>query len=428
MEKYDHERVYREQQPPRMDPISPTLQATRGRRDWILIILLTMSATVVAFLNSETAVLSVSRSVASIVAKRNDSDKATIKVESSIRPSERDNSKRRRVIVLTVWTHYPDLMKLQVATTRAFLNHSDHPVIEVVAVNNAVNATLRRQLDVTAAKLQVHGITVPDSAKFASHPSNSHANALNYAMSVLLGHGLKSSTMLSFPLLHDILLLLDSDMVLLDPTSLVQQLDGASLASPLQRRPGSTYMWPNLSVFSFGEYLQKRRSSRHYEEHKNRMVAKAWGSLKHAVVGGKKTPKHESSSLLFRELNFLSCYPECHCDTGGCTKLFLHRHPDMEIVDWSHNPCQELSPSSSPTKTNTSSTRVCQYWKQQMSISLPNACVAPEAFGPVFHMRSAGSNWRGCPEDFLRQRRRDLLQLVGEILPVRVLRQHNLLE
>ena len=157
-------------------------------------------------------------------------------------------SHQRRVMVLSVWFNYPELLRPHTASVRTYLTHEAHPIVEVVVVNNARNAVTQQQIRETANELQVHHIQVPDALTHEASPSMSHAHALESALEILVGEG-ESDSVLSppFPQQNDILLIIDSDMFFMDRTSLVTELKGAALASPLQRReaaspyPGSTY-------------------------------------------------------------------------------------------------------------------------------------------------------------------------------------------
>ena len=309
-------------------------------------------------------------------------------------------SSRRRVVVFTVWTHYPDLMKIHTATARTFLSHGDHPVVEVVAIINAVDYSIRLQLIEMAAKLQIHTISLSRAKEFEGLYSLSHAYALNFALFYLL----RDPTHLTpqFPQQDDILLVLDSDMFFFESTSLIKELKGADVMSPLQTRgPSTTYLWPNLICFSFKEWMRARRRN----------------LFTRLLDRFAREPPYRA---MYDEIDFDSCDPECpSCDTGGCTYFFLQDHPELKVANWI-DMCSDSSSSAS--------SEVCRFWKNQTENTgqLPTNCVAPETFGSVFHSKSAGSNWRGCDENFLRDRREDLLVQAQRILSQDVLDRHDL--
>ena len=333
---------------------------------------------------------------------------------------------RQRVIVVTVWSHYPDLMPLQIASVRAFLRH---PIVEIIAVTNAKNYTQRWELDRVARQLNVHVLPVHNAWKYQDYPSLSHINALNFVMQALLrGNNNDLLRLMSpFPLLNDILFFLDSDMFLMEPVSLVQELNGAALLSPLQTRENKhTYLWPNLSVFSFGEWTMQQQQKQQQQQQQQPATHWMEGWTINQWLGldeqQQQTEPEEPYKTLYKELNFDACFPECPCDCGGCTKYLMERHPDLRVKNWT-NTCSSTMDDSTKDATNTN---VCQFWKEQTQIELPSKCTQPQVFGPIYHLGSAGSNWRGCDEDFLRQRRQDLFHQMRKVLPKDIYDQHKI--
>ena len=222
----------------------------------------------------------------------------------------------------------------------------------------------------------------------------------------------------------DMLFLLDSDMYVVAPLDFHRELGtGNHLLTWLQWRPGSSrrvyYMWPNFSLFYFGDLSPSR-------------------ALK-----------------LFRELEFGN-----HCHTDGavmdsraCTAAFLDKYAkELGVVDFvkscsiSHEPidrniCNFLAEENTvprPTQCTTSyvleseavaANPQCEHipihgdweaWepgsslrRQQNDSSQDPSC---GSHGKIYHLGSAGSNWRGCPEDFLEGQRVRLFAYLESLL------------
>ena len=377
--------------------------------------------------------------------------------------------KIQRIVVVTVWTHYPEMMKLHAASARTFLvdsnnNNNNNLHVEMVAVINSNDPSVRQQLWQMAIQLNMNIIDANTFPKIMS-PSQSHSTALNTAMQVLLQQNQHDFLIPAFPLPDDILLLLDSDMFFMQPFPVPDRLLGHSgtsnnnnnnsgrleaatmtLMSPLQSRHGSTYAWPNLSFFSFGSATRSDTADNTTTTTaSNRTNNAAYrkppqNQQQHNNNNSNKNNQNQRQIALYKELDFGSCFPDCRCDSGGCTKLFMERHDasELNVLDMARNSCNtdnnhyHYQESSNHTlQQQQQETVACQFWNQQISLvnlngtGLPKNCVHPEVFAlEVFHLRSAGSNWRGCDEAYLNDRRNDLAIQLKRVLPKHVLEEH----
>lgn len=328
-----------------------------------------------------------------------------------------------RVVVVTVWTHYPEMMATQVASLRRYLQHE----FEYLAVGNSDVDAVNRATEQMARNLSVfyyHHAHAP------SVPSVSHAAAVNGALKYLLQphandntqepDGLSNSTsqnrndaIILQP--SDMLFLLDSDMYIAGPLDFHQELGGSHLLTAVQGRDGSArrvyYMWPNFSLLYFGHLPPSRALE------------------------------------LFNELDF-----GCECrtdgavmDTGACTAPFLDKYAEeLGVVDFVRS-CSvsnedvdravcaflagenmiERAPQCTTSYTleneALAANPACEHviipaaldpWRPEEPIKLPNATMWTQqsgrscrGHGKIYHLGSAGSNWRGCPEDFLEGQR-----------------------
>jgi hypothetical protein len=296
-----------------------------------------------------------------------------------------DDPPSGKVIVMTVWTHYPEMMKLQVKSLRAFL----HEPFEYLAVLNSASnenadlAVMADHLGVFSKQMKPHEIVLG--------ASSSHGFALNSGMAYLLN---KTSPIQLRA--GDILFLLDSDMFLTSPTNLRNELEQHNhqiLSMPQQRGPGLTYLWPNFCILNLSrlEYYQELN-----------------------FLPGVATVEGKSYSM----------------DSGGQTLSLLARHPEWNI-SWVRGLVDCV-----PSKDE-----LCQFFHTQRdNIPRTEQCAKPELLeyaerehhceidsnsstclnhARFYHLGSAGSNWRGCPEQYLADRRRDLENFIERLIAKR---------
>jgi hypothetical protein len=291
---------------------------------------------------------------------------------------------------MTVWTQYAEMMQWQVATLRAFLKTKS--LLYLAVLNNHHDQRTNKHLERMAHSLVVH-CTVPKP--IAGGPSDSHAHVLNHGLAYL-----RNATDFGE---RDILFLLDSDMFLTRPMDLLKELNGSHMWSVLQSRDNISYLWPNFSVFYFGG--------------------------DEAITSG---------STRFDELDFQTCqgYRGVIFDSGGCTARFLDHHRDLDVRTATTS-CTSVPPTSEGEQHAVSDT--CRFLTSQNAMlptndtrcasahtieraGLDAACRsdprAAECFdhGKVYHLGSAGSNWRGCSEDWLSDRRAELCTFLRDVL------------
>lgn len=314
-----------------------------------------------------------------------------------------NNTAASRVIVLTVWSHYPELLELHVASLSTFLRSEK---IEYICVLNSPFPEVNDQLRATAERLpSVTHFTV-SQRESPYDPSRHHANALDQALHDFL---LSPESLIQIQS-NDILFLLDSDMFLLQPTSVEEVLEhgqysiatmvqvrkgkNTKLASPMNDNPKENnkqqspvqleYLWPNLAVLQF------------------------------------------SNSQIYHELGF---YPQrlqvtneewLNLDTGGASHTVFARFKQENRI----RGMRAMVECSIPRNNNNQkvieqlqSDNWDWYQTQQSNPDIPQNCASPILVGyhndcrnVVYHLGSAGSNWRHCPEDYLQQQRTELQQ------------------
>lgn len=300
-----------------------------------------------------------------------------------------------RVVVLTVWTHYPEMMRWQVATLRVFLKASS---MVYLAVLNSGDDAVNTQLAAMARSLGV-SFAIPDRKIFGD-VSDSHAKALNHGMAHLLRANNDSATLsvsASDRLNRsDILFLLDSDIFLTSPMDLLSELGGSHIWSVLVHvgdAKNITYLWPNFSVIHFAGL-------------------------------------HDGDALL-GELDWGTCQRYrgiAAFDSGGCTARFLDQHPEVIVAP--------ASKTCTPT-SGRAAAKTCEFLAEQNGrlpanntrcaaahtierAGLDGICRSDPASRNcldhvrVYHLGSAGSNWRGCSEKWLESRREDLKAFLGD--------------
>lgn len=283
----------------------------------------------------------------------------TVDLHSLSKPSSRDKMasskiKNARVVVATVWTHYPEMMRMQVASLRTYLQHD----FIYVAVINTDSEEVYREIREAARNISVLYYRHPFQQ--GAGPSTSHALTLNDALSRLLHNGeafceisdCASANMLKEQagnagsenvnniMVHpsDILFFLDSDMFLVSPMDLHDELQGGQLLTLLQYREGESrrvhYLWPNLSVLYFGG-----------------------------------TPQFANRTLpLLREVNFMhDCRTDgAIMDSGACTSIFLDNHQhEFQLAEFAVGCSIDVAPED---------VDVCQFMKRQNAIPRPPQC------------------------------------------------------
>lgn len=297
-----------------------------------------------------------------------------------------------RVVFAVVWSHYPEVMSMQVASIQAFLRHE----FVYMAVANCARPDIVQKV---AKNLSVDCFESPFDANLLA--GDSHATALNNAIAYLLqGHNFSRSLQRGFDPDADILSFLDSDMFLVSPMNLHRELRGAHVLTVLQGRTSPSrpvhYLWPNFCVFHFSPFRPARS--------------------------------------LYMELNMSGCGSYGNTsglDTGGCTAALLDNHQDIRVTTY------VVSCSIQPHDNQT-----CQFLRDQNALrtkdfeqcspsyimenewlsklgcgqSSPKTRADCKHFGKIFHMGSAGSNWRRCPEAFLQTKREALSLYLHSIM------------
>jgi hypothetical protein len=253
------------------------------------------------------------------------------------------------------------MMEIHVASFRAFLRQKD---FEYIAVLNSHDPEVNAELLKTAEDLNVIHLTVEQSGTHDS--SYHHSEALNQVLHSFLLNSRSPIRLRD----NDFLWLVDGDIFLTESTNLVDLLQGAPILSMPQTRADMTYLWPNFLLMRLDNWKMYR------DMYFQPMVT--------SFEGG------EQVSL----------------DSGGTTLLFLRKYPHLRPI-WLAGPPDCLE----QTKP------ICGYYHGQQKLPRNETlCRAPEILQLAecsqnctvfYHIGSAGSNWRGCPESFMKERRRD---------------------
>lgn len=267
------------------------------------------------------------------------------------------------------------MMPWQVASLRAFLKTNS---MLYLAMLNSPDETINTGLTAMASSLNIKSARVKEHP---AGPSNTHAHALNDGMRIL-----KQNYNLTR---KDILFLLDSDMFLVSPLDLPLELGTFHAWSVLQQRSNITYLWPNFTVLYFSNL--------------------------------------SNGDEILQSMDWRHCqgYRGVIFDSGGCTAKVLDGHPEIRL--------KPATSSCDAGKNDSSSSRVCRFMRTQ-NAHLPDKCTNAytieavgngkdearchganpcESHGMVYHLGSAGSNWRGCSEVWLATRRTAFFNFLG---------------
>lgn len=283
-----------------------------------------------------------------------------------------------RVFVVTVWTNFADiLMPRQV---HCLLRYLQHELIYVVIDNAKLHnesANIRAVYSNLPARAQAMYIRLPTKSNYWTSPSHNHGFALNTAFQVLANSTVIQQT--------DIVWLLDADMFLFSPLSFSKV--PWNILTVLQKRTTvnttnsfviKIYIWPNFAVF-----------------------------------------KLNNISLL-AELDFFPGF----ADSGSKTYDFLQRHTNVALHGTTGDQEKPLQ-ATQICHANASQNRVyCPFVLRQFegARNRPAGCVLPEIFlldvsahSLVYHLRSAGSNWRGCSNTYMSERSNDLAKFIDSL-------------
>jgi hypothetical protein len=304
------------------------------------------------------------------------------------------------MIVVSVWTHYPDLLELHIAAFRLFMK--EHAVdLEYIAVLNSHSDDINTALQHVAERSNVTHLSI--DVLPSSDASQHHAHALHQVLHEFLLHPESPLPLRS----NDILFLVDSDIFPLQRID-VHKLFDSPLSSPSanapiinsnkksnriismpQSREGLTYLWPNFLMMQLEDVTMYR-------------------NLGFAPVVAQLSPTHKVS-----------------LDSGGETFSFLQTYAGRFDHDW-------IRSSTSPRCEN-GNAAFCTFFQQQLVATVPSGsnCRTPELLivtkdqqqpttgsadvveQQFYHLGSAGSNWRRCPEEYLSSRRYDLKQYLS---------------
>lgn len=250
---------------------------------------------------------------------------------------------------------------------------------------NSRDDSTNLELESTAKSI---GVSYTNPGYIFGDVSDSHAKALNHGMDFLLRKNTTTTNASAIDRLtrDDVLFLLDSDMFLTSPMDLQIELGGSHIWSVMLHGSGNiTYCWPNFSVIHFAGL--------------------------------------DNGDALLGELDWRTCqrYRGFQSfDSGGCTARFLDYHPEIRVA------------LASKTCTVTAIPKTCKFLAGQNAQRPANdsRCASAHTIehvgledqpkkhyrgGQVYHVGGAGSNWRGCSEDWLRERREDLRTLLSEL-------------
>ena len=284
-------------------------------------------------------------------------------------------------------------MRLQVASLRNFVANNNTDLLYIAVLNSQL-AEMNQQLGKTADALNVMQVLI--NINYNKDSSAHHGYALNQAMQfLLLTNGpivLRAET--------DIVWILDSDIFLTGPTNLLVELQNNPLVSMMQSRYGLQYLWPNFLIL----HLQ------HLKDYKELDFAPAIAQ--------------DSNGTRWS------------LDSGGSTSIFIASHPEIAVTGIRNIECNDASD-------------LCEFYRQQVQ-DVPDHCSPPtimeyserqdrcvstssltyeqasdcQIFARFYHLGSAGSNWRGCPEGYLRQKRKILKEFFMAKMSPHVIEQH----
>lgn len=288
----------------------------------------------------------------------------------------------RKFVFVSVWTHYPAMLQWQYAAIAHFCR--DDFVFLIVDGSGSSNSKPRKvskEIKKTVGGLEFGHYFKPATPKnetlrtlIESSVSFNHA----YNVQAATDHILSSGTIGE----RDVLFHIDSDMFLLDFISFSDFTSSSGFTSNIRVNHGIEFLWPNLCIIDL--------------------------LILGRTAGVEQDGQVPLSLSLLQELDFSPgqltptlMHPTA--DSGGLTALLWRKYPSLgAIAGLGATECAGAVDGS---------------FLQSQCMSeeaLPARCVQPEFFQiqgreVIYHLKSAGSNWRRCSEKFLVKRRNGLI-------------------
>lgn len=285
----------------------------------------------------------------------------------------------RKFIVYVVWSHYPEMLKVQVEALRNFMK--DLPMY-YIAINVATGHRwhhFKNVIEQLGVGMFIYGA---DRDKL----SPDHVNTFDHSLGMMAAYEYSLDTELIGQ--NDVILFLDSDMFPMQSISVDSAMGSHSMLSLMQSRSNKygvayEYPWLNFVMFDL-----------------------------------KNIPNSISS---IKALDWHGCrFGTIVTDSGGCSSLFLLRYPDVfnARVGMGMKDCAAIADTA-----DFSGNRQLTFLKEQCAIpkpaeqcAVPSVLEVPAETAPesptlyIYHIGSGGSNWRRCDEAYMASRRMDLIR------------------
>ncbi len=259
-----------------------------------------------------------------------------------------------KVLIMTYVHSRPDFIELHVKTFKNFLKDD----YEYVVFNDAPNRNMQLKIEQTCQNLAVRCFRVPNHKQNRQHPGTRHMDGIKYSFDLLgFNH-------------DDILVMVDADMFLVRPFSIVDCLKGYDMVGVKQIRTAEDktimYVAPSL-VFMDMKMLPNKRTI----------------SFEGGYIQG------------------------LACDVGAQMYTYFRNNTDirLKLID-------PVTISTLPDNSN--ELAALGYDENTIDLILINRCFEYYVNGTFIHHYAGGSNWPGYSAEVLAKKKNALFQLVDK--------------
>jgi len=264
-----------------------------------------------------------------------------------------------KVLIITHVHSRPDFIELHVKTFKAFLKDD----YEYVVFNDAANENMCKQMEQTCQRLGVKCIRIPQHLHVRPDAGARHMDGIRYSLEIM---GFE----------HDgIVLMIDSDMFLIRPFSVVEYMQGYALIGGAQYRSNETqqvtYIFPGLVFMDMGALPNKR------------------------------------------SLNFDGGYIHgLACDVGGHLYYYMQNNPGLKYKLFNPLSTNHLPATEKELQELGYDSRTIHFIKSLR----PEQGMEFHADNNFLHYYAGGSNWPGYSAEYLREKTRLLNNYIEQIL------------
>lgn len=156
------------------------------------------------------------------------------------------NTIHTKVLIITHNFDRPHFVELHYKTFKKFL----HDEYQYVVFSDAKTEDMHEQIASVCHKFDIPCIRIPqllhETGIEKDHPSFRHARGIQYSLEQLgFDH-------------NDILVIIDTDLLLIRPFSFVKYMENVDIGAIFRQMNGLNFLWPGLSCFNMAHFQDKK--------------------------------------------------------------------------------------------------------------------------------------------------------------------------